>query len=87
MLRPMSAPHVSNGDVTFECWDEQFGKVHVTVSAEAIEDYADPRGMKGSLSQKLAAAFDDVVEAAGRVYDKDSGRPRRILVTTRDLNG
>jgi hypothetical protein len=87
MLRAMSAPRVSNGDVTFECWDEQFGKVHVTVSAEAIEDYADPRGMKGSISQKLAAAFDAVVEAAGRVYDKDSGRPRRILVTTRDLNG
>lgn len=87
MLRQKSEPRMKGGDVTFDTWNEEDGKVHVTVSAEAIEDYCDPRGITGSTGQRFAAALEDILQAASKVYERDKSRPKAIVVTSRDLNG
>jgi hypothetical protein len=87
MLRQKSEPRMSGGDVTFDTWNEEDRRVHVTVSEEAIEDYCDRRGITGSISQRFVATLEDIMTAASKVYDRDRSRPKAIVVTTQDLNG
>ncbi|MER8839459.1 hypothetical protein NKH86_11925 [Mesorhizobium sp. M0913] len=77
----------SGGDIEFLMYDTSNGIVTVTVSQEALEDYADPRGLSGDTLSIFHNALADIIEAADKVYDRDGTNPRRLLVSTRDLNG
>ncbi|RWQ39716.1 MAG: hypothetical protein EOS82_32290 [Mesorhizobium sp.] len=79
--------HLSGGDIEFLMYDTNNGVVTVTVSQEAIEDYAAPRGLSGDTLSVFNSALADIIEAADRVYDRAGTNPRRLLVSTRDLNG
>ncbi|MCP9233932.1 hypothetical protein NMG46_27605 [Mesorhizobium sp. LMG 17147] len=80
--------HLSGGDIEFLMYDSSNGIVSVTVSQEALEDYADPRGLSGSDTLSIFnSALADIIEAADKVYDRAGTNQRRLLVSTRDLNG
>jgi hypothetical protein len=86
-LTKKSEGRVREGDVFFDAWDEQTGVVKVRVSQEAIEDYADPRGIKGTLLDKFEAALERILEVVDKRAKRDASGGQAVIVKTRDLNG
>jgi hypothetical protein len=82
------SPVVVADDVGCTVWDETSGKtVDVKVSREALEDWAHPRGFRGTVDEMFALALPDVLLTVDRLTNglKDPV-PRHILVRTSDLN-
>lgn len=79
---------VGNDDVAFTAWDETSGQtVEVKVSREALEDWAHPKGIRGTSDKMFAAALEDILLTVERLSDKSRGELLdSILIRTADLN-
>jgi len=75
------------GDVIFQAWDESGTIVTITVSQEALEDYASLRGIVGSQTDIFMQAMSDILDVAERIPMTFEDGISKILVQTKDLNG
>ena len=69
--------------------DEDRKIVTLTVQRTALEDFTTRHGLNMTSSVEMfSAAYDEIVSAADRIYDRHPRpKPSRILLTSHDLNG
>lgn len=74
------------GDLEFLIYDsDRSDTIYVVVSEEAVEDYRSMRQIPDDV-RLVDVALADLIEAADRVYDRAGDKPRKVIVTTSDLN-
>ena len=84
--RRKNEPYINAGGVEVLVWDQDGGTFTLTVSQEALEDYAARNGLAGDTMTTFNAAFSAVIEVADKLHAL-FGKPRKVLVKTKDLNG
>jgi len=84
--RRKNEPYINAGDVEVLVWDQDGGTFTLTVSQEALEDYASRNGLTGDTMSIFYAAFPAVMEVADKLHAL-YGKPGKVLVKTKDLNG